>query len=180
MADMTLEQVRDELRKAVGDDLPMQFCGVPTVYADILKWADAIDSALKAQGEPVAWMATCMGPIYAREVFRTRKEAEECCDAWDHCHVTPLYAAPSVDAALKAQGDTWYGHKFKEVADGKWRCECGIKLHTAPPTDDRPTWEEVRRLLARAWSECRYRSDHHETHNSYNEADRIIAEFRKK
>jgi hypothetical protein len=141
MADMTLEQVRDEMRKAVGDDLPMQFCGVPTVYADILKWADAIDSALKARGEPVAWMATCMGPIYAREVFRTRKEAEECGDAWDHCHVTPLYAAP--------------------------------------PTDDRPTWEEVREMIAmgieKGWIEsdpkleCRYKMV----------ADRIIAEFRK-
>jgi hypothetical protein len=131
---MTLRQVRDVLDNRAAH------------FAKIGEWQAAlelraIDAALKTRGEPVAWMATCMGPIYASEVFRTRKEAEECGDAWDHCHVTPLY--------------------------------------TAPPTADRPTWEEVREMIAmgieKGWIEsdpkleCRYKMV----------ADRIIAEFRK-
>jgi hypothetical protein len=93
MTNMTLKQVRDwliEVRKR--NLLSESLDDLHDHDAEAL--IDAIDSALKARGEPVAWMATCMGPIYACEVFRTRKEAEECGDGWDHCHITPLYTAP--------------------------------------------------------------------------------------
>jgi hypothetical protein len=131
MTDMTLEQVRDWHRKM---SLAHGYWSAQRAHE---KMADAIDAAIKTRGEPVAWMATCMGPIYAREVFRTRKEAEECGDGWDHCHITPLY--------------------------------------TAPPTDDRPTWEEVREMLAISARPCAT-----STFNEKQIADRIIAEFRKR
>jgi hypothetical protein len=127
MADMTLEQVRDRISDKGGDG------GFHCNRFDQELLIDAIDSAIKAQDEPVA----------------TVRRSES--------------------------GSYWIDWHGKQLPD-----YLGCNLYTAPPTDDRPTWEEVRRLLARAWSECRYRSDHHETHNSYNEADRIIAEFRKK
>jgi hypothetical protein len=133
MTDMPLEQVRDVL-----DNRAAHFAKIGEGQAalELRDVMDAIDSALKARGEPVAWMATCMGPIYASEVFRTRKEAEECGDAWDHCSVTPLY--------------------------------------TAPPAADRPTWEEVREMLAISARPCAT-----STFNEKQIADRIIAEFRK-
>jgi hypothetical protein len=133
MTDMTLRQVRDVL-----DNRAAHFAKIGEWQAalELRDAMDAIDAALKTRGEPVAWMATCMGPIYAREVFRTRKEAEECGDGWDHCHITPLY--------------------------------------TAPPTDDRPTWEEVREMLAISARPCAT-----STFNEKQIANRIIAEFRK-
>jgi hypothetical protein len=176
MTDMTLEKVRDWHRREAA---AVNGCGAWQSHTNM---ADAIDDALKAQGEPVRWMATCMGPIYACEVFRTRKEAEECGDAWDHCHVTPLYAAPPADAALKAQGEPvatvrrsesgsyWIDWHSKQLPD-----YLGCNLYTAPPTADRPTWEEVREMLAIAARPCAT-----STFNEKQIADRIIAEFRKR
>jgi hypothetical protein len=138
--------------------------------------------ALKTQGEPVAWMATCMGPIYAREVFRIRKEAEECGDAWDHCHVTPLYTAPPTAQSEPVATVTEYAGSLNDMRVVVWRegysPEIGTKLYTAPPADDRPTWEEVRHMLVRGYA------DGYEDHqcdisgNPGSRADRIIAEFR--
>jgi hypothetical protein len=54
-----------------------------------------------------------------------------------------------------------------------------VEIYTAPPTDDRPTWEEVRHMLVRGYA------DGYEDHqcdisvNPGSRADRIIAEFQK-
>lgn len=39
-----------------------------------------------------------------------------------------LFAMPCSPATSH---DQWYGHKFKEVQDGKWRCECGKEINEA-------------------------------------------------
>jgi hypothetical protein len=57
MTDMTLEQVRDEIRScndpvvaAASPELPSKIARA----VDMARWADAIDAALKAQGELAA------------------------------------------------------------------------------------------------------------------------------
>jgi hypothetical protein len=136
MTDMTLEQVRDWHRKM---SLAHGYWSAQRAHE---KMADAIDAAIKAQGEPVAW----------------------------HLRI--------------GDSDDWGVSTSEELADfyGK---QSGLKyekepLYTAPPTDDRPTWEEAREMIAmgveKGWIEsdpqleCRYKMV----------ADRIIAECRKR
>lgn len=91
---MSLEQVRDALRMESGTDTPKQVAGVPTVYADMQVWADAIDAEIRARGEPKAWLVSQCGPTVCSEVFSTRAEADECADAWDYPSIEPLFAVP--------------------------------------------------------------------------------------
>jgi trehalose utilization protein len=94
---------------------------------------------------------------------------------------------PSIDSALKAQGEP-----VAEICSdgepllyaGKRRPE-GTKLYTAPPADDRPTWDEVRRMLVLAvdWGYDEgfaYANDGCAQAVPIDEkCDRIITEFRK-
>jgi hypothetical protein len=142
MTDMTLEQVRDWHRKM---SLAHGYWSAQRAHE---KMADAIDAAIKAQGEPVAW----------------------------HLRI--------------GDSDDWGISTSEELADfyGK---QSGLKyekepLYTAPPTADRPTWEEVRRMIVLAvdWGYdegfARANDEDAPAIPIDDKCDRIIAEFRKR
>jgi hypothetical protein len=35
----------------------------------------------------------------------------------------------AVDAPKSMDSEPWYGHKFKEIMQGVWRCSCGKTLY---------------------------------------------------
>ena len=55
---------------------------------------------------------------WIRNSYQDYASIAELCDAM-------LAAAPTPPAE---QGEPWYGHKFKEISRGFWKCECGKTL----------------------------------------------------
>lgn len=43
----------------------------------------------------------------------------------------------------RSNGEPWYGHKFKEVQKGKWECECGRVIVSAPQHSPIQGWQLV-------------------------------------
>ena len=93
------------------------------------------EAGVPVSGETVAWEACCIGPRYAREVFKTHAEAEECADAWDRCTIRPLYTTPPDAEALR-----------KRVAELESELSSLMQKHNALHINAHEARAEVERL----------------------------------
>jgi hypothetical protein len=96
---MTLEAVRDSIRYAYGD-------GGNVNFADLRRWADAIDAHLSRTAEPDYWAAIDeegdVEMAYSTDDGSGGSIARTACNQWinDHggaFHLRPLFAHPSED-----------------------------------------------------------------------------------
>jgi hypothetical protein len=88
-SEMTLEQVRDELRRL--SNIPWANWRV-----SISELADAVDAHLKSAHEPVAWLFTCIKPGKRSQFSSIDKDTSEHwpLDQWASVTVEPLYTTP--------------------------------------------------------------------------------------